>query len=67
MPFYSVNVTAQVSMLVEADSGDDAMDFAMADVDFGNASFKETSIPDLLDTEEKIKTARRHADQVSEA
>lgn len=67
MPFYSVNVTAQVSMLVEADSEDDASDFAYSNADFENAGVRETSPAELLDTDEKIQPAKRHADQECKA
>lgn len=67
MPYYMVTVTASVAMLIQADTEAEATDFAYADVDFGFAGHKETSVPVLVaDEPDALEQARRHAEQVSE-
>lgn len=66
MPFYSVNVVAFGTVVVEADSADDAQMAAM-DADPGRFTIDEARDAELLTTDEEIERAKRHADQLMSA
>lgn len=64
MPYYKVVATAQVECVVFAESAEEAGQLVYEEADYANAGVRETSSPKLIDGEEDLQRALRHADQI---
>ncbi|EPR3316803.1 hypothetical protein ACXW1K_006082 [Pseudomonas aeruginosa] len=61
MPHYQVLLTATCIVVVEADSEEDALDFAVSEASAGDYEFSEGESEGLIPPEE-LEARRHHAD-----